>query len=72
MLQLEGELIPQFPRVVGNKDYDDRVALLTRIDELLIRGGLEKEFLATFLESERNTPKKRVWVSFYAVFLCSC
>lgn len=58
MLQLEGELIPQFPRVVGNKDYDDRVALLTRIDKLLIQSGLEKEFLATFPESERNTPKK--------------
>lgn len=58
MLQLEGELIPQFPRVVGNKDYDERVTLLTRIDELFIRSGLEAEYLGAFPEPERNTPKK--------------
>lgn len=58
MLPFQKELCPELPPVAGNKDYNELDALLTRVDALLVQGGLEVEFVSSFSKSRRNTPKK--------------
>ena len=58
MIPVQSELIPELPPVFGNKDFAERQALLSRVDELLCCSGLEREFVASFPENRRNTPKR--------------
>ena len=58
MVPFQRELCPVFPTVLGNKDYLEAQALLSRIDELLVVSGLEDEFIASFPLSQRKTAKK--------------
>lgn len=58
MVPVQRELIPELPPVVGNRDFALRRAMLERVDELLRNSGLEREFVASFPERHRNTPKR--------------
>ncbi len=58
MVPFQRELCPVFPTVLGNKDYFEAQALLSRIDELLVLSGLEDEFIASFPLAQRKTAKK--------------
>ena len=41
----QAHLSPNIPTVIGNKDYQEFRAQLERIDELLIKGGVEQHFV---------------------------
>ncbi len=58
MVPVQHELIPEFPPVVGNKDFALRRARLERVNELLLASGLEREFVASFPQKQRNTSKR--------------
>jgi len=60
MLAFQNELCPALPPVMGNQDYRDLKALLTRMDELIIQSGLEGRFVASFSFGQRRTEKQRV------------
>ena len=47
------ELRPELPTVIGCKDYREERELFIRIDEILTKSGIEKEFI------ELYEPKKR-------------
>ena len=59
MLALQNELCPELPPVVGNKDFRELHALLTRVDELIVLSGLEEKFVASFPRKKRRTEKQR-------------
>lgn len=47
-------LSPALPEVVGNKDYQAFRALLTQMDDLLVQGGVEDEFVRLCLEHKQQ------------------
>jgi hypothetical protein len=59
MLAFQTELCPELPPVVGNQDFYELLALLTRVDELVVQSGLEEEFVASFLPKKRRTARQR-------------
>jgi len=59
MLAFQNELCPELPPVIGNQDYYDLRALLTRIDEIIVQSGLEEKFVASFPRKKRRTAKQR-------------
>lgn len=59
MLAFQNELCPELPPVVGNKDFRELHALLTRVDELVVLSGLEEKFVASFPRKKRRTEKQR-------------
>ena len=60
MLAFQNELCPELPPVMGNRDYRDLKALLLRIDDLVIRSGVEVKFVASFSFERRRTERQRV------------
>ena len=59
MLAFQNELCPELPPVVGNQDFSELLALLTRVDELVVLSGLEEKFVASFPKKKRRTEKQR-------------
>ncbi len=59
MLAFQSELCPELPPVVGNKDFCELDALLTRVDELIVQSGLEGKFVGSFSKKQRKTQNKR-------------
>jgi len=59
MLAFQNELCPELPPVMGNQDYRDLKALLTRMDALIIQSGIEGRFVASFSFRQRRTQKQR-------------
>ena len=59
MLPFQNELCPELPPVVGNQDFYELLALLTRVDELVVQSGLEEKFVASFSLEKRRTEKQR-------------
>ncbi len=59
MLSLQTELYQELPPVFGSKDFRELQALLERIDELIVQGGLESAFVASFPFKARKTQKQR-------------
>ena len=59
MLAFQNELCPELPPVVGNQDFYELRALLTRMDELIVQSGLEGKFVASFSLKKRRTEKQR-------------
>lgn len=47
-------LSPAIPAVIGNKDYDEFRARLERMDEILVHGGVEAEFVRWCIEHQQN------------------
>ena len=43
-------LSPNIPQVINNKDYQEYRSLLEQIDEILVRGKVEEEFVDLCLE----------------------
>jgi hypothetical protein len=58
MLHFQNELCPELPPVVGNQDFRELAALLTRVDELVVQSGLEEKFVASFSLNKRRTKKQ--------------
>ena len=50
IVQYQPELSPALPVVVGNVDYAEFKEMLQRIDEILMRGGVERDFVRRRLE----------------------
>ncbi len=59
MLAFQNELCPELPPVVGNQDFNELLALLTRVDELVVQSGLEEKFVASFTLKKRRTERQR-------------
>jgi len=59
MLAFQNELCPELPPVVGNQDSYELLALLTRVDEVIIQSGLEEKFVGSFSLKKRRTEKQR-------------
>ena len=59
MLAFQNELCPELPPVFGNKDFRELLALLTRVDELIILSGPEDKSVASFPRTKRRTEKQR-------------
>lgn len=49
LLAVEQYLMPELPTIVGNVDYQTLRAQLVRINQLLIEGGIERDFVARSL-----------------------
>lgn len=58
MVALQNEFCPELPPVVGNRDFRELDALLTRMDEVIVQSGIEEEFLASFPAKQRRTQKQ--------------
>ncbi len=50
LLPLEQYLFPDLPTIVGNVDYQTLHAQLVRINQILIAGGVERDFIGRSLE----------------------
>lgn len=50
ILPIEQYLMPDLPTIVGNVDYDTLRAQLIRINQILVEGGIERDFIARSLE----------------------
>ena len=59
MLPFQTEFCPELPPVVGNRDFRELDALLTRMDEVIVQSGLEEAFVASFPAKRHGTPKQR-------------
>lgn len=59
MLAFQNELCPELPPVVGNRDSLELLALLTRVEEVLVQSGLEAKFAASFPQKKRRTERQR-------------
>ena len=59
MLLFQTELCPELPPVVGNQDFYELRALLTRVDELVVESGLEEKFVASCPLKQGKTEKQR-------------
>ena len=59
LLPLEQYLLPDLPTIVGNVDYQTLRAQLLRMHQLLIDGGIERDFIARSVSHRREFAVKR-------------
>jgi hypothetical protein len=59
LLPLEQYLLPDLPTIVGNVDYQTLRAQLLRMHQLLIDGGIERDFIARSVSHRRPFAVKR-------------
>ena len=59
LLPLEQYLLPDLPTIVGNVDYQTLRAQLLRMHQLLIDGGIERDFIARSVNHRRQFAVKR-------------
>lgn len=59
MLSLQTELYQELPPVFGSKDYHELQALLDRIEELILQGGMDSSFVSSFPFKARKTQRQR-------------
>jgi hypothetical protein len=59
LLPLEHYLLPDLPTIVGNVDYQTLRAQLLRIHQLLVDGGIERDFIARSVSHRRRLAVKR-------------
>jgi hypothetical protein len=59
LLPLEQYLLPDLPTIVGNVDYQTLRAQLLRIHQLLVDGGIERDFIARSVNHRRGLAVKR-------------
>lgn len=58
-IEIQEQLRPAIPRVIGCKDYREEEKLLKRVDQILKKSGVEKKFVKLSLEKFRSRSKKR-------------
>ena len=54
LLPLEQYLLPDLPTIVGNVDYQTLRAQLLRMHQLLVDGGIERDFIARSVNYRRQ------------------
>ena len=59
LLPLEQYLLPDLPTIVGNVDYQSTRAQLLRMHQLLVDGGIERDFIARSVSHRREFAVKR-------------
>jgi IS5 family transposase len=59
LLPIEQHLLPDLPTIVGNVDYQTLRAQLVRIHQLLVDGGIERDFIARGVSARRQLAVKR-------------
>jgi hypothetical protein len=59
LLPLEQYLLPDLPTIVGNVDYQTLRAQLLRMHQLLVDGGIERDFIARSVNHRRPLAVKR-------------
>jgi len=59
LLPLEQYLLPDLPTIVGNVDYQTLRAQLLRMHQLLVDGGIERDFIARSVRHRRELAVKR-------------
>src|SRR5260221_329141 len=59
LLPLEQYLLPDLPTIVGNVDYQTLRAQLLRMHQLLVEGGIERDFIARSVSHRRQLAVKR-------------
>jgi hypothetical protein len=59
LLPIEQHLLPDLPTIVGNVDYQTLRAQLMRIHQLLVDGGIERDFIARGVSARRPLAVKR-------------
>jgi hypothetical protein len=59
LLPIEQHLLPDLPTIVGNVDYQTLRAQLVRIHQLLVEGGIERDFIARSVSARRKLAVKR-------------
>ena len=59
LLPLEQYLLPDLPTIVGNVDYQTLRAQLLRMHQLLVDGGIERDFIARSVSHRRQFAVKR-------------
>ena len=59
LLPLEQYLLPDLPTIVGNVDYQTLRAQLLRMHQLLVDGGIERDFIARSVSHRRTLAVKR-------------
>jgi hypothetical protein len=59
LLPIEQHLLPDLPTIVGNVDYQTLGAQLVRMHQLLVDGGIERDFIARSVSARRQLAVKR-------------
>ena len=59
LLPLEQYLLPDLPTIVGNVDYQTLRAQLLRMHQLLVEGGIERDFITRSVSHRRQFAVKR-------------
>jgi hypothetical protein len=59
LLPLEQYLLPDLPTIVGNVDYQTLRAQLLRMHQLLVEGGIERDFITRSVSHRRALAVKR-------------
>src|SRR5258708_1326218 len=59
LLPLEQYLLPDLPTIMGNVDYQTLRAQLLRMHQLLVEGGIERDFIARSMNHRRQIAVKR-------------
>lgn len=59
IIEIQEQLRPALPRVIGCKDYREQEELLKRVDQILKRSGVEAKFVRLSLEKFQNRSKKQ-------------